>query len=598
MSPEERTRIRFLVAIILCLGVAFIARLYYLQIMHGEEFRTRALSQYVSLRPDLYDRGSIFFTEKDGKRVAAATISSGYTIAIVPKEIVGVEELFATLAREVEIDHDDFVKKAALYDDPYEVIVERVGEAEAGRLLEKELPGVRIVRQTWRSYPAGSLAAQVIGFVGYKDNELAGRYGVESYYNDILARDGEKVRVNFFAELFSNIGDSIFDRKEVESGDVVLTIEPVVQAFLEEELAGVMKEWDSDHSGGIIMDPKTGAIYAMATAPSFDLNHYGQVKDQALFANPLVQSVYEMGSTMKPITVAAGLDSDAISERTTYNDLGYMTLNGKTFGNHDGRGRGPGTTMQQVLNDSLNTGVAFIVGEMGNERFAHYFLDTFHIGEETGIDLPGERQGLTANLASKRNIEFATASFGQGIALSPINMTVALAMLGNGGYTVTPHVVDRIEYATGRVKEFAPNPPEHVLSPDTSERITRMLVNVVDKALLGGTVKMPEYAIAAKTGTAQISDPNGGGYYTDRYMHTFFGYFPAYDPKFIVFLYTYHPKNGARFASNTLTMPFMRTAKFLLHYYNIPPDRGGQELAQTSFLFSHDPSGALLGGVR
>ena len=140
MSPEERTRIRFLVAVILCFGVAFIARLYYLQIMHGEEFRARALSQYVSLRPDLYDRGSIFFAEKDGKRVAAATISSGYTIAIVPKEIVDPEELFATLTHEVVIDRDDFMQKAALHDDPYEVILERVGETEAKRLLEKELP--------------------------------------------------------------------------------------------------------------------------------------------------------------------------------------------------------------------------------------------------------------------------------------------------------------------------------------------------------------------------------------------------------------------------------------------------------------------------
>jgi cell division protein FtsI/penicillin-binding protein 2 len=291
-----------------------------------------------------------------------------------------------------------------------------------------------------------------------------------------------------------------------------------------------------------------------------------------------------MGSIMKPLTMAAGLDAGVVTAKTTYNDTGRITLNNKTFSNYDGRGRGPNTTMQQVLNDSLNTGVAFVVQKLGNQRFADYVLKKYHLGEETGIDLPGEVQGLMSNLSSKRDIEFATASFGQGIAVTPINMIAALSTLGNGGYTVSPHIIDEIHYTSGKIKKFTPNPPEQVLRKETSDEITRMLVTVVDKALLGGKVKIPEYSIAAKTGTAQIVDPATGKYYDDRYLHTFFGYFPAYDPKFIVFMYTYHPKNGAEFASHTLTASFIRTAKFLLHYYSVPPDRVSTQTAMNTLM--------------
>ena len=587
MPKDARVRLRVIVAFLFLVAALFIGRLYNLQIVRSDEFLAEAKKQYIATVPDIYNRGSIYFKERDGTLTTGATVNEGYVLSINPEMLPDdKEKVYQAIATIIPLDQVAFMSSAEKTDDPYEEIASRVPEDKAFVITDLDIPGVQAFREAWRYYPGGSLAAQVLGFVGYQGDVLSGRYGLESYYNDTLTRQGQNLYINFFAELFTNLSNTIFDRSTEEEGDLVLTIEPTVQGYLEKELEGVMNEWHSDQAGAIVMDPKTGAVYAMAVNPSFDINQYGKVSDQAVYANPIIQDVREMGSIVKPLTMAAGLDAGVVTADTTYNDAGSMTLNGRTFSNYDGRGRGPGTTMQRVLNDSLNTGAAFVESKLGNERFTDYVQNKFHLGDETGIDLPGERQGLMSNLSSTRDIEYATASFGQGFAVTPINMCAALATLANGGMTVTPHIVDEIRYESGRTKKITQSPPEQVIKKETANEITRMLVTVVDKALLGGTVAIPEYSIAAKTGTAELARPRelGGGYYDDRYLHTFFGYFPAYDPKFIVFMYTYYPKNGATFASHTLTMPFIRVTKFLLNYYNIPPDRDPNALKSVTLV--------------
>jgi cell division protein FtsI/penicillin-binding protein 2 len=199
-------------------------------------------------------------------------------------------------------------------------------------------------------------------------------------------------------------------------------------------------------------------------------------------------------------------------------------------------------------------------------------MKSFGLGEKTGVDLPNETRGLIGNLESPRKVEYATASFGQGMALTPIATARALSVLGNGGTLVTPHVVKKVEYEMGSVKESELASEKRVISQESSEEITRMLVKVVDDALLGGTVALDNHSIAAKTGTAQIADPSTGGYFEDKFLHSFFGYFPAYDPEFLILLMNIEPKE-ARYASETLTRPFMDLAQFLIQYYEIPPDR-------------------------
>ncbi len=498
-------RIRIAGAFCILFALVIVGRLYFLQIMHGESYVQRADAQIVVPDKPLIDRNSIFFTDKDGNEITAATLRT-------PSE--GEEHM--------------------------------------------------------RYYPGGTLAAHTIGFVAYNnDHEQKGRYGLERYYDQTLARSGEDLYANFFVELFGNVKD--FLDGAPQTGDIVTTLEPSVQAELERTLLLYGTAWNPDLSGGIVMDPKTGEILAMAVSPTFDLNAFNKEESAAVFKNPLVESVYEMGSIIKPLTVAAGLDAEVITPSTTYNDTGCITLNEKKFCNFDLKARGV-VPIQEILSQSLNLGVSFISTKLGPEGMREYFLERYKLDQETGIDLPGEIHGLTDNLEHDITVEFATASFGQGIAVTPIETVRALNTLANGGYLVTPHLVKEVVYDTGVRRELGWGEPEQVLKEDTTLEVSRMLTTVVDEALADGKIKLEHYSVAAKTGTAQIVNPEGGGYYADRYLHSFFGYFPSYDAKFIVFLFAVEPK-GASYASQTWAEPFHSLTKFLINYYAVPPDR-------------------------
>lgn len=498
------SRVRVLALLCAVVALIIIGRLYVLQIINGAMYAERADAQFTQLQNPLLDRGALFFTDKNGTQIIAATLQS---VASSTKR---------------------------------------------------------------RFYPGGSLAAQELGFVAYNnDTTQKGRYGLERYYDSTLARDAGALYANFFVELFSHVGSAI--KGFGESGDVITTLEPVVQTELERTLADYGTQWHPGSAGGIVMDPKTGEIVAMAVWPTFDLNSFNTERDPNIFANPMVQNVYEMGSIMKPLTMAAGLDSGVITPDTTYDDLGCITVDTKKICNFDLKARGV-IPMQQILSQSLNVGASFVATRMGPDIMRDYFLNHYNFGEETGIDLPGEVHGLVQNLATNRQVEFDTASFGQGIAITPIETARALAMLANGGFKITPHFGKAVKEDTGLTRPLGWSAPIATLKPETTVAVSRMLTQVVDTTLAGGKLKLEHYSVAAKTGTAQISNPAGGGYYTDRYLHSFFGYFPSYDARFIIFFWAYEPV-GAQYSSQTWADPFHSLTQFLINYYDIPPDR-------------------------
>lgn len=568
-------RIRLVLLGLLSLSALLFVRLFYLQVLHADDFKQIASGQYVAPKESSFDRGSIFFQDKNGKELSAATRLTAYTLAISPRDVKNPQELYIKLSEIYPaLDKEIYNTKIKKKDDPYEEIAKKLTLEQKKQIEKLKLRGVQLTPEYYRSYPYKQAASQVIGFVGFTKDTLTGQSGLEKYYNDVLSRGVDGVYVNFFAEVFEDVGKTLFSNEREREGDLVLTIEPNVQLFIEDQLKIMNERWNNDISGIIVMDPNTGKIVAMGATPSFDPNNIKNANTNA-FPNPLVQNIHEMGSIIKPLTVAAGLDSGAITRDTFYNDTGDLLINGFHVRNYDKRARG-NVNVQEILSQSLNVGTVFVARRMGGESFKSYMLK-YGLENATGVDLPNEATSQVANLYSNVEVDYLTTAFGQGMAISPIQTIRALATLGNGGKLVTPYVVDKIDYKAGFSKTIVQNDPVQVLKPQTSQDITQMLVNVVDKALKGGKYKIPQYSVAAKTGTAQMVNPSNGKYYDDKYLHSIFAYFPAYKPKFIIFMYHTNPK-GAKYASDTLTEPLFDITKFLISYYELPPDREGNTL--------------------
>lgn len=538
-----------------------------MQIVNNDVYLDKADKQYTSSAASIFSRGTIYFENKNGEVVSAATLKSGSIIALNPKMLVDPEQTYKMLNPIFPIDKEVFMAKATKKNDPYEELAKKVNLVVSQKIDDLKVTGLNVYKDRFRFYPGESTASRTIGIMGYIENEYAGRYGLEKQYEKILKREGGE-DINFFAELFSNIRNST-SSKEME-GDIVTTIEPTVETYLESEIASTTSKWNSEYTGGIIINPKTGEIYAMDIYPTFDPNNSQLEKNVSIFSNPLVESIYEMGSIIKPLTIAAGIDAGVITASSTYYDKGFVMINGKKISNFDGKERGV-VDMQQVLSQSLNVGVAHVEKLLGNKRFTEYMYN-FGVAEKTNIDLPNEAKNMTKSLEGNNDIDFATMSFGQGISFTPISTVRLLSTIANGGVLITPHIVKKINYKIGTSKVIPIEIGRRVIKRETAEEVARMMVWSVDHTLLNGTVKFANYSVAAKTGTAQIANRSTGGYSESEVLHSFVGFFPAYDPKFLIFLYTVNPK-GVRYGSETLTMPFINIVKFLINYYDIPPDR-------------------------
>ena len=340
-----------------------------------------------------------------------------------------------------------------------------------------------------------------------------------------------------------------------------MTLDYDIQFMAEKLLAEAKENLEIEEGQIIVITPDSGKIVALANFPNFNPNQYKEYATDGyleIFKNGATQKLFEPGSVLKPITFAAALEEEKITPQTTYVDEGKVKIDGRTIYNYDGKVYGL-QTMTNVLEKSINTGAVFAEKKLSDNTFLDY-LEKFGIFEESGIDLP-EVYSKNEEFKKGYEVNFATASFGQGIEMTPIQLARAYCAIANGGKLVRPYLLSSATFSDKKEEE------RQVISSKTASQLTSMLVSVVENGF-GKRAKIPGYYIAGKTGTAQVAE--GGKYSTEKTIQTFAGFFPAFNPQFLILVKLNNPKTKT--AEYSAVPIFHDLAEYIIHYYQIPPD--------------------------
>jgi cell division protein FtsI/penicillin-binding protein 2 len=564
-----------LVFVLLFIVLSF--KLFNIQISDSETYLKAAINQQTVEKELKSKRGEIYFKDKEDNLIPAAINKEFFKIYAVPIEIQQTQTINSTAQKIAEIfnqDKEELIRKFSKQNDQYEEIVLKTNDNELiQKIQDLNLPGIYVSGFYERFYPLEELACHVLGFVGENKNtngKKIGLYGLEKFYDDIL--QGKEGSFKGKRDALGRLVRTLFSNEEssLNGSSLITTIDKNVQYKAEKELESLIIEREAISGSVIIMDAKTGAIITMANFPKYDLNNYSQVPNYSYFKNLSIEEGLEIGSVVKVITMAAGLDSYSVTPDTTYDDKGYVVLNTEKIHNYEKDVYGKDVSMSKILEKSINTGAIFVQQQIGNQLFLDY-LKKFGFDSITGIDLPLEINSSISNLTKKdtRNIYFATAAYGHGITLSSIALLKAYGIIANNGLSVDPYIVEAIMTPDGKIEKINRSEikTKQVISTEAVKQVTDMMVNVV-KHGYGKNAQVKGYHIAGKTGTADIASQ--GGYSQDT-IQTFAGFFPAYKPRFVMMVRLDRPLYGVS-ASSTVTLTFRNLVKFLINYYNIPLD--------------------------
>lgn len=548
MTAGRRIHVWYLL-LVLIFGV-FLVRAFYVQVIRYGYYHKAALSDQLKQYQVLPARGIIKAYE--GNTVVPIVLNQKlYTIYADPTFIKDPAKVGKAVAEVLGGNAGSYQSDLQLKATRYVILAKKVPGPQKDKLLSYKYPGVGAQQQDYRTYPQGTLAAQLLGFV---NNDGKGTYGIEQKLNDQLNGTPGELKAITDARGVPLAASSNNVETQPKAGEnVVLTLDVGIQKQAEQVLADKIKSDRALSGSVVVLDPNSGAIKAMANYPSYDPAKYYEVADGSVFNNSAVTRPIEVGSIMKTLTTAAALDKGVIQKDTTYSDPSHWKVNDFTITNIEEDG-GPGTrSIAQLLNLSLNTGAVWELmqmgggklGQQGRQVWHDYMVNHFMLGRTTGIEqgyeAPGFIPGPEDNGAGI-DLTYANTSFGQAMTATTLQMAAAISAVLNGGTYYKPHLISQVEDYAGKIAVTTPQAVgQNIVKPHVSRDMIPLMQYVVDNHNIVPSFDQARYSVGGKTGTAQVAK-QGGGYHDDIFNGTYLGFVGGDKPQYVIAVFVNHPQ--------------------------------------------------------
>lgn len=576
-NPIKRIRIWY--ALLLCIMALFLIRLFYLQIIRYDYYRKTALQAQLKEYEIKPARGIIEARDGDGT-VPIVLNETLYTAFADPKFIKNPKDSAVALQRIIGGDNNDYAKKMSA-PSRYEILGKKLSKDQKQQIDKLNIKGIGTREESYRAYPETDLAAQLLGFV---NNDGDGKYGIEQYLNNQLKGKNGQLKAITDAQgvpLAANKDNIIIEPKA--GSRVTLTIDVSMQKQLQEILKAGLDKARSGSGSALIIDPYSGDIKAMANYPTYNPAEFYKVQDGNIFNNAVVSAPLEVGSVMKPLTMAAALNWGVVNKNSTYNDPGQWTIDGQTVTNVEKNSAIGTKSLADILQLSLNTGATWLLMQMGggeiNQKarvsWNEYMVNHYNFGKLTGVQQGYEAAGTVPDPVNGfgLNIQYANTAFGQGITTTPLQMGAALSSIINGGNYYKPNLVYKITDSDGKATGTSPKLVNaNVVSAETSQSIRDLMQYVVSKNYSVYSMRQPrpEFLIGGKTGTAQIARP-GGGYYDDRFNGMFIGFVGGDKAQYVIIVRVNEPKIGGYAGAGAAAPVFGALSEMLINNFSVTP---------------------------
>lgn len=580
-NPKFSTRIRIWYACLLIIGAVFVVRLFFIQVIKHDFYSQAALKgqlrQYL-IEPE---RGTIL-AHNNGENTPLVLNQSLFTVYADPIFIKNPTETAISVQKVLGGDAGEYENQMKSRDSRYEILAKKVPLDKKNELTALKLKGVGAQETNYRTYPQGSLASQLLGFVNDDGN---GQYGIEESINDQLkGTPGQlKAITDVRGVPLASNRENIF--KNPQSGrQILLTVDLGMQKQLEDILKQQLEQTKSSKASAVIIEAQTGAVKAMANYPTFNPGEFYKVEDQSVFNNSVVTDAFEVGSIMKTLTTAAAIDKGVITRNSGYFDPGFYNIDNETVRNVEEDGGAGNKTIEDIFRLSLNTGATWMLMQMGGGKLNEtarstwydYLVNHYQFGKQTGIEQSNESAGVVPepDKGFGLNIQYANMAFGQGQTQTLLQMGSAIASVVNGGTYYQPRLVDGYINPDGTLDKKTPKIVlNNVVKPSTSSDIRSLMEFLVSRnhVSYGEPNLRSEYSYGGKTGTAQIADPNGG--YKDGVTNgTFLGYIGGDEPQYIIVVSMHEPRNISGYAGSKAAAPvFFKLADMLINNFGVKP---------------------------